>query len=431
MTVNAEVQIYFTSTATTVSSSVRQVSIRRGRSRELDQFTSGSCQVELYNRSREYDPLNTAGPYYGNIRPRLRVVVTSEGISLFDGFIEDWQFAYDITGQSIATIICVDGLALLSQTAITGYTNVNDTPGLRLTAILARSEVNYTGTKDFDPGLTIMQADTVAENTNTLNYLQQIQQTDLGRLFVDGAGVLQYRDRTQGVIQSPQVVFADSTDAYVIALGLLSSSTLWLDAASPEPVRIDADAIAQTILQDATLWLDASDPSYVAPVIPFNDIQLDFTSQFLFSRVQAQRVGGVVQSEVNTTSETKYGIRTLARSGLLFNSDADTDLLARYLAGLYGEPEVRVARHQFILDGLSGLHARYIKRLEIGDVVRTIWRPNRTGEPFDRIQIIEGLSHQIGLDRHIVEVQMTPFDRTGFILDDANRGLLDTSSLGY
>jgi hypothetical protein len=35
------------------------------------------------------------------------------------------------------------------------------------------------------------------------------------------------------------------------------------------------------------------------------------------------------------------------------------------------------------------------------------------------------------LDTHTLRVQLTPFAAEGFILDDLNRGLLDTSELTY
>jgi hypothetical protein len=35
------------------------------------------------------------------------------------------------------------------------------------------------------------------------------------------------------------------------------------------------------------------------------------------------------------------------------------------------------------------------------------------------------------VDTHALKVQLTPFSSAGFILDDPNRGLLDTSELTY
>jgi hypothetical protein len=428
---DATVSIYFAGSPVNVTAFVRSLSVRRGRSRELDTFTSGQCSFTLDNRDRRFDPLNTAGPYAGEVRPRLRVTVTSDGVSLFDGFIEDWNFDYDLSGDSVAEIVCVDGLALLSQTALTEYTNAQDTPAERIQAVLARSEVSYSGGTDLDPGFNPMQADTVSDDTNTLSYLQTVADTDLGRLFVDGSGVLRYRDRTSGIVEKPRVIFADSGDAYVQALALLSEATLWFDASEPEPVRLDADGLAQTILQDAVLWFDASDPEYVAPVMSCNDIAIEYGSEFLFNRVSVTRKDGEAQVAVNEASQDTYGIRTLSKSGLLFLSDSETNDFATYLASLYGEPDVRIKSHTLMLEGRPVLHQRYLKRLEIGDVVRTIWTPNGVGQAIDTDSIIEGVEHRLDVDRHVMTIQLTPFSRAGFILDDPNRGLLDTSELTY
>lgn len=428
---SATVSIYFGGTATDVSAYVRSVSIRRGRSRELDAFTSGSCSLNLNNHDRRFDPLYAAGPYYGLIRPRLRVTVVRDGISLFDGFIEDWNLDYDVNGDSIVGVDCIDGLALLSQTALDEFTNTQDTPAERIQAILARSEVSYGGSVDLDPGFNPMQADTVSDGTNTLTYLQKVSDTDLGRLFVDGAGVLRYRDRTSGIVEAARVIFADTGDDYVQQLAILSEATLWFDASEPEPVRLDADGIAQTILQDAVLWFDASEPGYVAPVIGFHDVAIEYGSEFLFNRISVSRTGGDPQVAADATSQATYGIRTLTKQDLLFLSDAEASSFADYLASLYGTPDVRIKEHTVILDGVSDLHRRYIERLEIGDVVRTIWTPNGVGKAIDRDSIIEGVEHQIGVDRHTVKLQLTPFSRAGFILDDPNRGLLDTSEMTY
>jgi len=427
----ATVSIYFGGVATDVTAYTRNLSVRRGRSRELDTFTSGQCSFRLDNRDRRFDPLHAAGPHFGDIRPRLRVTVVSDGISLFDGFIEDWNYDYDLNGDSVAEVTCIDGLALLSQTALAEFTNAQDTPAERIEAILARSEVAYSGSTDLDPGFNPMQADTVSDDTNTLTYLQKVSDTDLGRLFVDGSGVLRYRDRTSGIVEKPRVVFADPADPYVQSLALLSEATLWFDASEPEPLRLDADALAQTILQDATLWFDASEPEYVAPVMAFNGVEIEYGSEFLFNRVSVTREGGEAQVAENSTSQDTYGIRTLTKSGLLFLSDAEALSFSEYLASLYGTPDVRIKQHDLILEGLSELHQRYIKRLEIGDVVRTVWTPNDTGQAIDTDSIIEGVEHRIEVDRHVVRLQLTPFSRAGFILDDPNRGLLDTSEMSY
>lgn len=426
------VTIYFGGTATDVSTYVRSVSCRRGRSRELDTFTAGGATIVLGNYDRRFDPTNRSGPYYGQLKPRVRVNVTSDSISLFDGFVEDWNYTYDLDGRAEAVVTCVDGLALLSQTALAGFTNAEQTPGLRIETVLAAEGVDFPSATDIDGGYAVLQADAVSDGTNTLAYLQTVAATDLGRLFVDGSGTLRYRERTDGVTGSPLVVFGTEEDALVQQLSLLSGATLWLDAASSLPLRIDDAAKGQVILQDATLWLNASDPDYVAPVIDFNGVDLEYDSEFLYNRAVITRNGGTAVTADDTASIADYGIRAYSASGLLFMDDSDSQYFADYLVTLYGEPAVRVAAHRFVLDGLTSVHQRYIKRLEIGDLVRTVWTPLSTGTGLDITSFVEGIEHSITPERHDVTLQLTPlvFDG-GFILDNTDLGILDTGELTY
>lgn len=425
------VTLYFDGVATDVTAFVRSVSVRRGRSRELDRFSTGTAAVVFANEDRRFDPLYSAGPYFGKILPRLRVSIATDGVSVFDGVIEDWNLEYDLSGRSEASISCVDGLALLAQTALNEFTNTQQTPAERISTVLARPEVSYSGAVNLDPGFNVLQADIVADNTDTLTYLDKVVATDLGRFFVDGAGVLRYRDRTAGITSSPRVVFGAESDPYIQQLSTLSQSVLWFDAASPLPLRVDDDAKAQVILQEATLWFDASSPDYIAPVVPFSDVAIELGSEFLFNRIQITRAGGVVQVATDDASVDKFGIRTYSTDGLLFLGDSETAEFADFLASLYSEPDIRVAGHTVLLHGLSAVLQSYMLRLEIGDVVRTVWTPNNVGQAFDSLSLIEGIEHRVGIDRHEMVVQLTPFSSAGFILDDPNRGLLDTSELTY
>jgi hypothetical protein len=427
----ATVTLYFGGVATDVTAFVRSVQVRRGRSRELDRFSTGTAAVVFGNESRRFDPLYSAGPYFGKILPRLRVSIDTDGVNVFDGVIEDWNLDYDLSGKSEASISCVDGLALLAQTALNEFTNAQQTPAERIASVLARPEVSYTGAVDLDPGFNVLQADTVSDNTDTLSYLDKVVATDLGRFFVDGAGVLRYRDRTAGITSSPRVVFGAESDPYIQQLSTLSQSVFWFDASSPLPLRVDAAAKAQVLLQEATLWFDASSPDYIAPVVPFSDVAIELGSEFLFNRIQITRAGGVVQIATDDASVDKFGIRTYSSDGLLFLGDSETLEFADFLATLYSEPDIRVAGHTVLLHGIPTAQQSYMLRLEIGDVVRTVWTPNNVGQAFDSLSLVEGIEHAIGVDTHTLKVQLTPFSRAGFILDDPNRGLLDTSELTY
>jgi hypothetical protein len=422
--------VFFDGVRTDVTGFVDSVSVRRGRSRELDTFPNGSANIVFRNEERTFDPLFRDGPFFGKIKPRQQIEVVFNEIPIFVGVVDDWNLDFNLNNTAYATAACIDGLALLSQTAIDSFTNSQQTPGERIQSILSRGEVDYRGPVNLDPGLNPLQGDTVQDDANTLNYLQNVADTDVGRLFVDGAGVLRYRDRTAGIVQNPRIVLSDNSE-YIDQLSLLSNAVLWFDASDVEPVRIDADAQAQWILQDAVLWFDASDPDYLPPVLGFSGIEVDFGTEFLYNRISVTSVGQSKVTAIIQSSIDEFGVRTLSRDGYLFLDEAATDAFAEFLASIYSQPEVRISRQSVLVHGLNDTLANYVARVEIGDVLRTIWTPNNLSDVVDLDSIVEGVEHRIDRVSHVVTFQLTPRPTGGFILDDPNRGLLDTSELTY
>ena len=59
-----------------VTEYVKSISINRGKSRELDRFTSGSLNVQFNNQNRFFDPTNTESPFFGQIVPRREVRIS-------------------------------------------------------------------------------------------------------------------------------------------------------------------------------------------------------------------------------------------------------------------------------------------------------------------------------------------------------------------
>lgn len=106
-------------TWTEVTSSVRSMSIDRGRSDDWGTF-SGSATVELNNRARLYDPFYTSGTYYGKLLPRrqIKIEATYGGTTyaVFRGFIDGWPPTWtDAGGDSTVTLSCFDAMQLLAQ----------------------------------------------------------------------------------------------------------------------------------------------------------------------------------------------------------------------------------------------------------------------------------------------------------------------------
>jgi len=113
-------------TWTDITEHVREVSTSRGRSSELDTYSAGSCQVLLDNRTRLFDPENTAGTYYGKLTPLrpIRIRVTPSGgtiRSIFFGFIEQWPQSYSYPNEATVTVTATDAFKVLNEFKLPSY----------------------------------------------------------------------------------------------------------------------------------------------------------------------------------------------------------------------------------------------------------------------------------------------------------------------
>lgn len=91
----------------------------RGRNRELDRFQAGTCQVNLVDLARKYDPSNAAGPYAGNLKPMraLQLTATWAGVTypIFTGYVDSFEHDYDPAGADAACVIsATDGFKVLA-----------------------------------------------------------------------------------------------------------------------------------------------------------------------------------------------------------------------------------------------------------------------------------------------------------------------------
>lgn len=365
--------------ATDVTGTVRSVSIRRGRSRQLDQSQAGSCSVALVNRDRTYDPLHSGSPYDENIVPGKRLSVRVGSIPLFDGLIDDWDIEYQVGGDSTASVVASDALARVAATELPAITWTSQTSGARVLAVLNRDEVGLGANRSVAAGAETLQADSVSANTNALTYLQGVAVTEQGRLFAAANGVLTFQGRRDSLNQSAEVTFADDGTG-----------------------------------------------------VPFVAADIAVGSDLLFNRVVVTRSGGAAQTADDASSQAAYGVRALSYSGTLHASNSAADDMADYLVGRYGQPEVRVASVEVAIHALADDEAASVLALELGDVVSVKWTPQGVGAAIDRSHIVEGIEHDIRPAEHRMTVRLGDADRRAFLLlDDAVFGRLDQNLLAY
>lgn len=107
-------------TWTDVTSYVRDISIRRGRSDDFQDFDAGTATLTLDNRTRIFDPSNTAGTYYGNLVPRRQIKITATNSAIvypvYRGYITGWPMSITDAGfDATVTLECYDALGLLAN----------------------------------------------------------------------------------------------------------------------------------------------------------------------------------------------------------------------------------------------------------------------------------------------------------------------------
>jgi hypothetical protein len=85
----------------------------------------------------------------------------------------------------LVTIIAADDLFLLSNAQLSAFTPSAELSSARLTTILDRTEVGWpAGARDISTGSTTLGNYPIAEGTNALQYLRNIDSAERGRIFV-------------------------------------------------------------------------------------------------------------------------------------------------------------------------------------------------------------------------------------------------------
>lgn len=362
---------------TDVTQYVSSVSVDRGKSRELDRYTAGHASVSLHNDSRIFDPFNTSSPYYTQILPRKPIAIETNGERVFTGFIDDWDLTYDISGKSYASVSAVDGFLRLSAAELDSFTTTSQLSSARITAILNRPEVAWPiANRNIATGLTTLQADVVPENANALQYLQLVETTENGQLFIDRSGLVTFKNRVTIPPLTTTITFAD----------------------------------------DAT-----------ANAIRYTNIGVVYGSENLYNRVTITRAGGTPQVADSFTSQAAYGVAAYSIDGVLLTSNTEALALASYLVGLYDEPELRINEITVALHDKTPTEVDNLLNIEIADVINVIFTPNKIGSAINQYAIVTGIRNDIGIDRHELTFNLGSVSSFPLVLNDPIYGRLGGS----
>lgn len=359
---------------TDVTSDVRSVQIRRGRSRQLSRFTAGNANLQLSNATRKYDPLYASSPYYGSIVPRKQVLIEHNGYTLFTGLTEDWNLSYDLSADNVAEVSCVDGMAQLAANNLSAGTATAQATGARVGAYL--DTIGWPSAQRFiSTGQATLGADVITADTNALQYLQKVEASEPGALFINRAGAVTFKDRNDLQSFTTGVTFADDGTG-----------------------------------------------------IGFQDIEVTYGTEELFNAVTVTYTGGTVTS-IDSTSSTAYGYLDTTIDSLLGGA-SDAQTLADWTVGKYAQPTYRITGLSIYLDSLSSSQQAQALGLDLGDVVYVTWTPNALGSAITQYCTVEGI--EVDATPNGIYMKFTLAKTfASFLLDSSTFGVLDTNALGW
>jgi hypothetical protein len=360
-----------------VTEYVKNISVVRGRSRQLDHFNAGTCNIVFDNRSRIFDPLNENSVFYPGVLPRNIIKISSGIYPIFYGFVNDWNFDFDITQNDMASISASDSFMILSNQVLTGFTPSVETSGSRINNLLNRSEVDFVGGRDIEVGNSTLGDFAVANETNVLNYMRQVEKSELGSLFISAAGDIVFRDRASS-LNDEVVYFADDGSA-----------------------------------------------------IPYQTLSNQFGDEILYNYVKAASPAGAEQVISDQGSINKYQISQLVQTDLLNSTTSEVEQIANILLTRYREPKLRFTGLSVQLVGLSEEQKQQILNLDLIKFVE-VKKSFSVGSPssIDQLSFVSGISHRVTPDSHLVTLTLESADLyLFFTLGNFVAGRLDSGIL--
>jgi hypothetical protein len=359
---------------------VESVNITRGRSRQLDQFNAGTATIAFDNASQILNPSNTSSPYYPFVLPRCPVQILANGIPIYTGLVTDWNLDYDISNQDIMYASCSDQFTVLANQSLNAVTPSAEASGTRINTVLSYSEINYQGARAIDTGSSTLGAYAIAQDTNVLNYLQLVNTSEQGYLFMSANGTLTFKGR---------------------------SSVL-------NPVA------------GATFNTDGTG-------LPYQTLVNQYGDELLYNYIVTQSPAGAKQTTSNANSIALYQAQQYSLLDLLNSTTTEVAGLGNYLLGKYQNPVLRFTGLSTQMAALSATKQNILLGLDLTSICSVV-KNFVVGTPATETQtlIVSGIAHNITPGSHIISYTFESTDGNQYLtLDDAIFGTLDNNLLSF
>ena len=389
-----------------VSANVLRCSTRRGRNRILANFEAGTATVTINDPNSDFNPQNTASPYFGKLIPlrKIRIYAQTEflgdtvEINLFSGYITSYDTGFYEGTNATATVVlqCVDGFRLLNNVS-TGLTPIPGCPAGQLSGARVDAILDFAGfptsMRATTPGNSTMQADPGGARS-VLAAIQTVEQSEFGAFFMQRNG-----------------------------------RTLFIDR---DEVAKRADVVPRT-------YTDTNFPG----TFPYESIDFSFDDQLILNDVTVTRyddnVGPnpVPQTVTDQASIDRFFIKSGQRTGILVQSDQEANDQARTLLDARKDADLRIDSITLNLNAdISETNTLVNLSSDIYNLI-VAEKQMPGGSSIIRELFIQGVQHDISPSRWMVKLLTAEPIIQAFILDSVNQGILgntvpqNTNALSY
>jgi hypothetical protein len=358
---------------------------KRGREKTDYQFGAGTMTFNMYDETGILGPYDTTSPYYDpannqpGLAPMRAVRLSRNGEYLFVGIVTSYYYDFQLAGYNVVNVQCADDFYKLAQTQLNEWNVTAQTSGQRITSALALTEVSYTGSTSIATGTVNLGHDasyTVPQGTNTLTYLQQINEAEQGRLFMSRSGVVTFQQRIGNTLSGPVIDFND----------------------------------------------DGTGAKYDA-------VDIEFDADNVVNRAYVQGLNNQSSTATDATSIATYFTQNLTIINSLLHDGGEIATLATYL--LEPDPTPRYTSVSTWFGSLTGAQRTTISTVDIGDTISINKEIPGLGTQVATELAVEGIVGVIDVNRgHRITFYTSPTTIVyELILNDATYGTLDSANV--
>jgi len=285
----------------------------------------------------------------------------SYGLRSFPGVVDEVALYRSSLGDYIA-----GGVRAAAHYAAGVTPWAGDNAGTRIGRVLNLAKVGWPAAlRAIDTGQTVLGTATLGGRL-ALDYLQAVERTEQGRLFIDGAGKIVFHSRDR-----------------------------------------DLTATRATTSQ-ATFTDDGTGIDYLTSPFAFTRDERQ-----VFNEVSASRDGGQTVTVTDATSTAAYGVLSHSISGLLCSTDIEVREVANRVLWTHKTPQTRVETFT-VRPEKAPANWPAVLALEIGDRVTVKRFPQSVGTQISKDFLVQQIAHTFDPGDWTVSITASPVDTTSY-----------------